>query len=129
MTKSRKEYLREYQRNRIKQRRLSWIAENGPCVVCGATENLEVDHIDHSTKMYSVNDLWSLSPNNPKRINELKKCQVLCYDCHKEKTKKQLKTAKHGTSTMYNDYSCRCDPCKIAKSIDNLLYRRPNVRK
>lgn len=76
-----------YQLAWIKQRRLDWIRENGPCARCGTWENLEVDHRDARDKLYNVTVLWSLALNNPKRIVELAKCQVLCESCHQWKTK------------------------------------------
>ena len=52
------------------------------CVKCGATENLQFDHIDPKTKCFNVNpqDSWE------KTLPELYKCQLLCKPCHTEKT-------------------------------------------
>lgn len=86
MPKRTKEEQREYQVQWLKRRREEWLKENGPCVKCNSWENLEIDHVDPKTKLYSVSSLWSLSPTNPKRVNELAKCQVLCSPCHKEKS-------------------------------------------
>jgi len=55
----------------------------GKCVECGATEYLQFDHINPSEKSYNIT-------NNLHRKDldeELKKCQLLCWDCHMEKTK------------------------------------------
>lgn len=77
-----------------RNRRDSWIAENGPCQHCGSTENLEVDHIDPSTKDPRLRG-WSGGTGNywrwkkKDREAELAKCQVLCYSCHKKKTKSE----------------------------------------
>jgi hypothetical protein len=87
-----KEEQRNYQREWRSQRRLEWIQAHGPCVHCGASEELEVDHIDHKEKLLNPSYLWSLSRTNPKRIAELAKCQVLCKRCHDAKTLEQLKT-------------------------------------
>lgn len=80
------EAKREYQRLWIARRRQDWLNENSPCSLCGGTENLEVDHIDASTKEVETAGLWSLSLSNPKRIAELAKCRVLCHSCHIKKT-------------------------------------------
>ena len=77
---------RAYQRAWIKRRRDDWIAANGPCVICGSPENLEVDHKDPTSKRLQPSGLWSLSLRNPKRIEELEKCQVLCHQCHVDKS-------------------------------------------
>lgn len=89
---------REYQTRWIKNRRLAWLRENGPCQACGSWDNLEVDHKDPSAKLLPPSRLWSLSSNNPTRIAELAKCQVLCHKCHLEKTLSEYFSAlKEGT--------------------------------
>lgn len=102
-----KEEQRAYQLAWIKARRDTWIRENGPCKSCGTWNNLEVDHKDYKTKMFSVSSLWSLSPNNIKRISELAKCQVLCLPCHRQKTlvnnEYTVAGARHGTSKLNED--------------------------
>lgn len=101
-------YVREWRKNR----RLKWIYENGPCKKCGSTEQLEVDHIDPSTKV--THKVWTWSCE--RRKNELAKCQVLCKSCHREKTNQQLsKPLIHGTLHGYDRKKCRCELCKKAK--------------
>lgn len=85
VSEARRAYLRVYQLKWIHARRLEWLNEHGPCQVCGSWDELEVDHRDAATKKYNVASLWSLAPNNPKRIAELAKCWVLCHDCHVRK--------------------------------------------
>ena len=77
--------MREYQREWMRKRRESFF-EGKSCAICGSSEKLELDHIDRSTKLISPTGLWSLSDSNPKKIAELAKCQVLCSECHLEKT-------------------------------------------
>lgn len=74
---------REYQRKWIAKRRKDWFDANGPCVLCGSSDDLELDHIDESTKV--THNIWSWSEK--RRADELVKCQVLCKICHLEKTK------------------------------------------
>ena len=65
----------------------------GKCQNCGGTEDLEVDHIDpstkdpslkrkgeHDTRGFRYTRTWSWI------VEELKKCQLLCLKCHQEKT-------------------------------------------
>ncbi len=112
------ERKREYQKEWINERRNSYILENGPCINCGSLDKLEIDHIDPKQKKYKISNIWS---RNLKLIKkELKKCQILCNRCHKEKTKKQKRDAlQHGISRYR--IGCRCDVCKKAKQEENRL--------
>lgn len=48
-----------YQREWVRKRRSDWIASNGPCVWCGSSDRLELDHIDPSQKLSHA--IWSWS--------------------------------------------------------------------
>ncbi len=110
-----REYQREYQRKWMKKRRDKWVAENGPCAKCSSSENLEIDHIDPSTKRCPVATLWSR--REEVRNVELTKCQVLCKQCHNEKSYGAARAAlKHGTASMYVNRSCRCALCRNWKA-------------
>ena len=60
----------------------------GQCVSCGTTDNLEFDHINPLDK--SLNITHKLVLKNAYQleevVQELKKCQLLCEQCHKKKT-------------------------------------------
>ena len=59
----------------------------GKCVKCGAIHNLQFDHIDRTTKKYTI---ASRVTNNFTILKEeLNKCQLLCAPCHLEKTAKE----------------------------------------
>ncbi len=91
------------------------------CVKCGSVENLELDHIDPETKVNHA--IWSWS--EVRRNEELAKCQVLCEVCHLEKTKAwYYERRRHGTLYMYNHIGCRCDKCRLIKSIANRNRKR-----
>ena len=106
------ERKREFQRNWIRQRRDSWINENGPCRSCGSTENLEIDHIIPRSIAGGMKPWLIWSRREDIRLAELTKCQVLCEGCHKKKTFLELATTQHGT-TMYK--RCKCEVCRKAK--------------
>ena len=59
-----------------------WFDINGPCVLCGSNEELQLDHIDPQTKISHRIFTWS----EERRLKELAKCRVLCWRCHKKKT-------------------------------------------
>ena len=53
------------------------------CKKCNSLENLEVDHIDPTTKKYTI---LEMTHNNNKFREELSKLQILCENCHHQKT-------------------------------------------
>lgn len=80
-----------------KQCRLIWLQENGPCALCGSAEDLEVDHINPSTKV--SHSIWSWS--QVRRDLELKKCRALCKQCHKLKSlTERAKGENHGSAQL-----------------------------
>lgn len=92
----------------------------GKCVVCESTYMLEIDHIDWRNKEYDISKIWY---QTELAWEELKKCQLLCYEHHKEKTKHDLKekmtkdrSKLHGTLSQYMRYKCRCNLCKVCYS-------------
>jgi hypothetical protein len=106
------------------ERRAQWILDNGPCAWCGTWEDLEVDHIDPSTKTIRTSLIWQT--NEEQRVAELAGCQVLCKKCHRQKTTIEAESkVQHGTLHMYNSprYKCRCDACKLAYANYQRQYR------
>lgn len=102
---------REYQAVWRNKRRAMWIAQNGPCKSCGSMYKLEIDHIDRDTKDFKASSLWNRRAEV--RMRELAKCQVLCYDCHKDKSIKESSIAEyHGTGAGWSNRKCRCDLCR-----------------
>jgi len=116
-------YQRAYQRAWKAARRAAWLAGK-VCAHCGATENLEIDHIDPAAKV--SHKIWSWAPE--RREAELAKCQVLCKRCHRLKTSAARPLVMHGTNTCYTNRRCRCDLCKRAHAQANAKYRSPKSR-
>lgn len=57
------------------------------CVVCGydkCQRALEVHHIDPTQKKYAISQVVSKPISNDEFIAELKKCTLLCANCHRE---------------------------------------------
>lgn len=103
---------RTCQRNWVAKKRAEYFADKS-CIRCGSTTKLELDHIDPDTK--ESHNIWSWS--EARRKIELSKCQVLCHDCHEEKSmtdrkQKYLATPiRHGTRNGYVARGCRCRLC------------------
>jgi hypothetical protein len=105
---------REYQRRYQLEKYRRWMAEarerlGGQCAVCGTTENLEFDHIDPAAKSFT---LGTYRPNREAWDAEVAKCQLLCFEHHKEKTATERRTVLHGTWGMYQNQGCRCQICR-----------------
>jgi hypothetical protein len=82
--------MREYMKRRWRLRRQVAIAFLGKkCVRCGRADSkkrkLEFDHIDRLVKKHTVAKLTSI--NEIAFWKEIKKCQLLCTPCHKEKSR------------------------------------------
>jgi 5-methylcytosine-specific restriction endonuclease McrA len=83
----------------------------GLCAYCEeAEEDLEFDHIDPKTKRFAVSEGM---PAMKRWLRELKKCQLLCVDCHKQKSDEEETSERdHGTWAAYQRAGCRCKKCK-----------------
>lgn len=110
-----KEYMRAYMAQRYKERRQ--IAEHvlgGKCCKCGSTDRLEIDHTENKKPKVSFTRMVNMGI--PRFMNELKVCQLLCWDHHSEKSigERGHKVAKgtHGTLSSYR--WCRCGLCRAA---------------
>lgn len=112
-------YMKEYMKKRRLERRQKLIdLLGGKCIRCGATENLEFDHIKPKKKEFDIAN----AKDSPEKVlmKEVKKCQLLCRPCHMSKTRENWefggKPARHGTLWMYKKYKCRCKKCRKAMS-------------
>lgn len=86
-------YNKAYQKERYAKEKGELIKKlGGKCVMCGATEDLEFDHKDKSTKTFSI----TAKLHSADIDSELEKIQLLCHDCHLQKTHKDC---------GWNDYS------------------------
>ena len=87
------------------------------CAHCKKSfDDYEFDHIDPSTKSIVLTRL--LIGNWGDVLEEARKCQILCHDCHLSKTLKEKgqsriivdgRIVKH--SNVAYVYGCRCDEC------------------
>lgn len=115
-------YMAKYMAERRRNRRKQLIEMlGGKCVRCGSTDNLEFDHIIPATKSFTISSAKALDGPWERLLEEAAKCQLLCSECHRRKTKECGETGgghnridDHGTEAMYQK-GCRCDPCWQAR--------------
>ncbi|HET8792655.1 MAG TPA: hypothetical protein VFM31_02590 [Nitrososphaeraceae archaeon] len=72
--------------------------KNKPCAICNQQYdmcNMQIDHINPSTKLYDVCDLKNYKVEILE--TELEKCQVLCALCHRRKSIIEQKDNKYNT--------------------------------
>lgn len=67
-----------------------------PCVDCGEKDIivLEFDHTDPSLKFKNISDLVNKG-SILSLLEEIKKCEIRCSNCHKRKTAKQFNLYKY----------------------------------
>lgn len=84
----------------------------GRCASCGSDDKLEFDHVDPSTKSFSIMARWNAPASTLSA--ELAKCQLLCEQCHLSKTV-ALTSVDHGGGVS-GKKNCKCDPCRARKN-------------
>lgn len=69
------------------------ILKKFPCNLCGFSDvrYLEFDHINPVYKKYRISSMCSEGRTLFEIKEEMRKCQILCVACHKEKTRKDIK--------------------------------------
>lgn len=117
--------MNEYMKARWQKRKQNAIDKlGGRCYTCGSVENLEFDHIDPSTKSFTIAKASSFSEERFQ--TELAKCQLLCRSCHEVKTLKDLGRVsakdQHGTLSSYR--YCKCALCRKAWNEHIKEYKR-----
>jgi len=75
---------RDAARSRDKRRRLAREVAGGKCLLCGynrCSAALEFHHIDPATKIFTIG---SSGRGLKTVLEEIKKCVLLCSNCHRE---------------------------------------------
>lgn len=112
-------YMRDWSKKRRKERKekaLNFLGNK--CIKCGSIEKLEFDHKDRKTKRTNFTEMLHYSEKA--FWEELNKCQLLCHNCHVDKSRndgswQKIKPIKHGTLYGYINRKCRCKLCKLRK--------------
>lgn len=113
------EYMREYMKQYSAKRKAKVLELlGGKCNICESVIDLEVDHTDESNKLFTLASGWHHSWT--KILEEIKKCQLLCKSCHKQKH-----SSKHPCGTAQRYWrGCRCLDCTAANTKHNGEYRK-----
>ena len=77
------------------------------CAHCGSTDNIQFDHIDPETKSWDILTEWSKALRL--QLEEVKKCQPLCKDCHKIKSDEYQ--TRSCVDNKFAKRGCDCDLC------------------
>ena len=98
---SNKEYYKRRNINKRKLlRELTKNAKTVPCADCGKQYPPWVMDFDHLPQFKKVNNIgvlvWSGATNKLKA--EMKKCDIICANCHRERTHKRLLSKLHRSS-------------------------------
>jgi 5-methylcytosine-specific restriction endonuclease McrA len=86
-----------HQKNKLKFKKTEFIYEilkNASCRACGIRdiEVLEFDHINPKTKIDNISNMMIKRVYKVEDVlREVKKCQILCANCHRKKTHKERK--------------------------------------
>jgi 5-methylcytosine-specific restriction endonuclease McrA len=83
----------------------------GKCRQCESVDDLQFDHLDPTTKKFSITSRWNARLNV--LLPELEKCQLLCRACHLDKTNRH-RTVPHGGGKS-GKHNCRCEPCRLRR--------------
>ena len=123
-SEKKKDQMRRLNAEKREQRRMfAFKLLGGCCVRCGATEGLEFDHIDSTTKTDTIAGLWTA--REATFLAELRKCQILCKECHQTKTLTETYgERRHGTMRMYKGGGCHCSQCRSANAAKTRKRRR-----
>ena len=71
----------------LRQQMMNYLSDKS-CVQCGVNDIrvLDFDHIDPSKKSFSISQAITNTRSWDVILKEIKKCQILCSNCHKIKT-------------------------------------------
>jgi hypothetical protein len=90
-------YLDRNLRSYARRRELVVAAKLKPCADCGVQYPyyvMDFDHRDASSKLFALNSVhWQTIKSI---LKEIEKCDVVCSNCHRERTYRRLTAAQSG---------------------------------
>ena len=107
----------------IKRRRIDLIQVlGGKCCICGydkCNAALEFHHVNPKTKLFGISQTGALTYSLSKQLAEVKKCVLVCANCHREIHYDGLAIPKEWKN-FYNEV--------IADKLMNSLYRHEDFK-
>lgn len=85
-------------RQRVRLRKILWSVKQSPCQDCGGNFHpwvMELDHRDDTEKIAAVANLVGRGCTDEKLLNEIKKCDVVCANCHRMRTFLRMEAKKN----------------------------------
>lgn len=70
---------------------LNELKSSTPCTDCGMKYPSECMDFDHTEKNKSIGVAQSTNHSWKKMLSEVKKCEIVCSNCHRVRTQKRLK--------------------------------------
>lgn len=91
----------------------------GKCSTCGTADDLQIDHVDPALKKIKLGKMWSIAED--RYLSELRKCQLLCGEHHRQKSRTE-QSVPHGGGVA-GKRNCRCAECAPLKNAYQKRYR------
>lgn len=90
---------RYFERNKINKQKLKkyvdGIKEKNPCVDCGKKYPYYVMDFDHLRDKKGIIMQFIRANNRANLENEISKCEIVCSNCHRERSHQRLKQKLH----------------------------------
>lgn len=89
---NRAQILERVEKRSQSRRQIVWEAKQKPCAECGNSYPpyvMDFDHRDSTTKRGHISDPKIRFSKLEKLLAEIKKCDVVCANCHRERTARQ----------------------------------------
>lgn len=106
-------------RLRLLKKRVQELKSTTPCADCKKCYPYYIMDPDH---LHNKKERISIMVQRGRAWNdiaaELKKCDIVCANCHRARTWKRMKKlrsqCRHGTAVMYTRWGCHCRYCTAA---------------
>ena len=123
---SNKESIKTWRKN-LKKRAIALFG--GKCVLCGydkCVEALEFHHLDPEQKDISISSMYASPQSWQKVVSELKKCALLCANCHREEHAKEYSQKKEVQNDRKRKSATKGMACGTNSGTKRTIFERKN---